>query len=559
MAINLKAPDFTELKPRILVFGVGGAGGNAVNNMVASKLEGVEFIVANTDAQALAHSKAQKRVQIGNKLTAGLGAGSRPDVGTAAAEESTDDLKDCLAGCHMAFITAGMGGGTGTGAAPVIARIARELGVLTVGVVTKPFAFEGQRRMRIAEDGIHKLQEFVDTLIVIPNQNLFRVANEKTTFAKAFEIADEVLYSGVRGITDLMVMPGLINLDFGDVRTVMSEMGKAMMGTGEASGERRAIEAAEAAINNPLLDHSSMKGARGVLINITGGMDLTLFEVDEAANKIRAEVDPEANIIVGSTFDEKLEGRMRVSVVATGISSEVKSQFTPVKAQAPAETPRIVRPAAISIPSSSEAKIEIRRTTDAAGNHVHALQSEIMQAGLAAERHTVPLPTQHQPAVQQPATLSESVVRPVKPAAGLPMRGQSAGAESHDFDPGMIGALGPDPRETARLRIAAQIRPAARNEAERKPKKKTGFSILGINIGGGGGESSRKSVARPASTASNMRLPLESPLSGEPGEPRILTSVSRSKVRGDSAEEQRANLSSDDQLEIPAFLRRQAN
>ncbi len=558
MAINLKAPDFTELKPRILVFGVGGAGGNAVNNMVASKLEGVEFIVANTDAQALAHSKAQRRIQIGNKLTAGLGAGSRPDVGTAAAEESIDDIKECLAGSHMAFITAGMGGGTGTGAAPVIARIAREMGVLTVGVVTKPFAFEGQRRMRVADDGIHKLQEFVDTLIVIPNQNLFRVANEKTTFAKAFEIADEVLYSGVRGITDLMVMPGLINLDFGDVRTVMSEMGKAMMGTGEASGERRAIEAAEAAINNPLLDHSSMKGARGVLINITGGMDLTLFEVDEAANKIRAEVDPEANIIVGSTFDEKLDGRMRVSVVATGISGEVKAQFSPSKMSTPPqiEAPRIVRPA-ISIPAL-EAKVEIHRTTEATANAVHALQSEIVQAGLVGEKDAIPAPVIQQPMpTQRPAMQKlEPLVKPsIQSSANVGIRGH---AESHDFDSSMIESLGPDPREAARLRIAAQIRPGARHEAERKAKKKAGFSILGINIGGGG-ESSKSAAHRVPSTASNLRLPLESPLSSEPGEPRILPSASRPKPRNDASEELRPNLTSDDQLEIPAFLRRQAN
>ena len=558
MAINLKAPDFTELKPRILVFGVGGAGGNAVNNMVASKLEGVEFIVANTDAQALAHSKAHRRIQIGNKLTAGLGAGSRPDVGTAAAEESTDDIKECLAGSHMAFITAGMGGGTGTGAAPVIARIAREMGVLTVGVVTKPFAFEGQRRMRVADDGIHKLQEFVDTLIVIPNQNLFRVANEKTTFAKAFEIADEVLYSGVRGITDLMVMPGLINLDFGDVRTVMSEMGKAMMGTGEASGERRAIEAAEAAINNPLLDHSSMKGARGVLINITGGMDLTLFEVDEAANKIRAEVDPEANIIVGSTFDEKLEGRMRVSVVATGISSEVKVQFSPAKApaQAQSEAPRIVRPT-VSIPAL-EGKVDIHRTTEAVANAVHALQTEIAHAGLAGERDGTsaaavqPIVSTAKPAMPK---LEPTVKPSPQPSLSASVRGH---AESRDFDSGMIDSLGPDPREAARLRIAAQIRPGARQEAERRAKKKGGFSILGINIGGGG-ESPKPTTQRAPSTVGNLRLPLESPLLSEPGEPRFLPNASRVKPRDEGAEDLRPNLPSDDQLEIPAFLRRQAN
>ncbi len=328
MAINLSMPAITELKPKILVVGVGGAGGNAVNNMIRSKLEGVEFVVANTDAQALGNSECQRRIQLGVQITQGLGAGARPDIGAAAAQEAIDHLREPLAGSHMAFITAGMGGGTGTGAAPVIAKMAREQGILTIGVVTKPFQFEGSRRMTIAEEGIEELQKYVDTLIVIPNQNLFRLANEKTTFADAFNMADNVLHSGVRGITDLMVMPGLINLDFADVRTVMMEMGKAMMGTGEAEGDTRAIEAAEAAINNPLLDEVSMKGAHGVLINITGGMDLTLFEVDEAANRIRSEVDPDANIIVGSTFNESMNGRMRVSVFATGIEAEQAARAT---------------------------------------------------------------------------------------------------------------------------------------------------------------------------------------------------------------------------------------
>src|SRR6202167_3519542 len=321
--INLSIPrDEHELKPRITVIGVGGAGGNAVNNMIRSNLIGCEFIVCNTDAQALALSGAPRKIQLGIGVTRGLGAGARPDVGRAAAEEAIDDILESLQGSNMVFITAGMGGGTGTGAAPVIARIARESGILTVGVVTKPFHFEGVHRMRTAESGIEELQKFVDTLIIIPNQNLFRVANERTTFADAFKMADDVLHAGVRGVTDLMVMPGLINLDFADIRTVMSEMGKAMMGTGEAEGERRSIDAAEAAISNPLLEDVSMKGAKGVLINITGGPDMTLFEVDEAANRIREEVDPEANIIFGSTFDEKLEGRMRISVVATGIDLE---------------------------------------------------------------------------------------------------------------------------------------------------------------------------------------------------------------------------------------------
>jgi cell division protein FtsZ len=319
MTINLKVPDLTELKPRITVFGVGGAGGNAVNNMIASGLRGIDFVVANTDAQALLSSSAERRIQMGAHVTEGLGAGSKPDIGAAAAEEAMADIKAHLASCHMTFITAGMGGGTGTGAAPVIARASREEGILTVGVVTKPFQFEGQRRMRAAEAGIIELQNYVDTLLVIPNQNLFRVANEKTTFADAFAMADDVLRAGVSCITDLMVKEGLINLDFADVRTIMAGMGKAMMGTGESSGDRRAIEAAEAAISNPLLDDVSIKGASGLLVSITGGNDLTLYEVDEAASRIREEADPDANIIVGATFDDELDGSIRVSVVATGL------------------------------------------------------------------------------------------------------------------------------------------------------------------------------------------------------------------------------------------------
>jgi cell division protein FtsZ len=329
MSINLKIPDIRELKPRITVFGTGGAGGNAVNNMIASGLEGVDFVVANTDAQALTMSKAERIIQMGVQVTEGLGAGSQPDVGRAAAEEVIDEIRDHLSGAHMVFVTAGMGGGTGTGAAPVVARCAKELGILTVGVVTKPFHFEGVRRMRMAEAGIQDLQKVVDTLLIIPNQNLFRVANEKTTFADAFAMADQVLYSGVACITDLMVKEGLINLDFADVRAVMREMGKAMMGTGEASGEKRALSAAEAAISNPLIDDSSMKGARGLLISITGGRDLTLYEVDEAATRIREEVDQDANIIVGATFDETLEGLIRVAVVATGIDQAASGRIAP--------------------------------------------------------------------------------------------------------------------------------------------------------------------------------------------------------------------------------------
>jgi len=333
MAINFQAPENhpapVQTGPRITVIGVGGAGGNAVNNMIQSSLEGVEFVVANTDAQALSQSRSDHRIQLGAQLTSGLGAGSKPDIGRDAALESIDDIMQQITGSNMVFITAGMGGGTGTGAAPVIAHAAREAGILTVGVVTKPFQFEGVHRMRLADAGIEEMQKYVDTLIVIPNQNLFRIATEKTTFAEAFQMADEVLHSGVRGVTDLMVRPGMINLDFSDIKTVMSEMGKAMMGTGEAEGERRAVEAAEAAISNPLLDDSSMKGARGVLINITGGLDISLFEVDEAANRIREEVDCDANIIFGTTLDESLEGKMRVSVVSTGIDAMAAENPTP--------------------------------------------------------------------------------------------------------------------------------------------------------------------------------------------------------------------------------------
>ena len=333
MTINLKAPELRELKPHIMVAGVGGAGGNAVNNMIVSGLLGVEFVVANTDAQALTSSKAERIIQMGLQVTEGLGAGSQPEVGRAAAEEAIEEIRDHLSGAHMVFVTAGMGGGTGTGAAPVIARTARDMGILTVGVVTKPFQFEGARRMRVAEAGINELQKAVDTLIIIPNQNLFRIANEKTTFADAFAMADQVLYSGVACITDLMVKEGLINLDFADVRAIMREMGKAMMGTGEASGEKRAILAAEAAIANPLLDEVSMKGARGLLISITGGNDLTLYEVDEAASRIRQEVDEDANIILGATFDQNLDGIVRVSVVATGIDQPA-SAAEPTAAEA---------------------------------------------------------------------------------------------------------------------------------------------------------------------------------------------------------------------------------
>ena len=402
MAINFLPGNSTELKPRITVIGVGGAGGNAVNNMIQSRLEGVEFICANTDAQALTGVRTENRIQLGLSTTQGLGAGSRPDVGRAAAEESLEELNAMLNGANMVFITAGMGGGTGTGAAPVIAQAARDMGILTVGVVTKPFHFEGPHRMRTAEAGIEELSKIVDTLIIIPNQNLFRIATERTTFADAFKMADDVLHSGVRGVTDLMVMPGLINLDFADIRCVMSEMGKAMMGTGEAEGEKRALEAAEAAISNPLLDDTSMKGAKGVLINITGGMDMTLFEVDEAANRIREEVDSDANIIFGSTFDEKLNGLMRVSVVATGIASETAQMQPPkVVPLVNATAPTAIRPQA---------------------------PAPAVQPQFATMTATAAAPAAHQPAPrpsmpQQPAAVRsaaiETVSAPARPAASL--------------------------------------------------------------------------------------------------------------------------------------------
>ena len=364
MTINLKAPELRELKPRIMVCGVGGAGGNAVNNMIVSGLVGVDFIVANTDAQALTSSKAERVIQMGLQVTEGLGAGSHPEVGRAAAEEAMEEIRDHLAGAHMVFVTAGMGGGTGTGAAPVIARCAREMGILTVGVVTKPFQFEGMKRMRTADGGIAELHKAVDTLITIPNQNLFRIANEKTTFADAFSMADQVLYSGVACITDLMVKEGLINLDFADVRAIMREMGKAMMGTGEASGEKRAILAAEAAIANPLLDEVSMKGARGLLISITGGNDLTLYEVDEAASRIRQEVDEDANIILGATFDESLDGIVRVSVVATGID-KVMEQRELAAAEAR------IADAAARLRQQSERRVEVQTSAPAPQAYHH--------------------------------------------------------------------------------------------------------------------------------------------------------------------------------------------
>ncbi|MFQ5983880.1 MAG: cell division protein FtsZ [Alphaproteobacteria bacterium] len=379
MTINLRMPESQPMKPQITVIGIGGAGGNAVNNMITSGLGGAEFVVANTDAQALGQSMTDRRVQLGVSITQGLGGGSRPEIGKAAAEEAIDEILEHLQGSNMAFIAAGMGGATGTGGAPVVARAAREQGILTVGVVTKPFHFEGTQRMSIAEEGLGELQQYVDSLIIIPNQNLFRVANEKTTFADAFKMADDVLHAGVRGVTDLMVMPGLINLDFADVRAVMGEMGKAMMGTGEAEGERRALDAADAAISNPLLDDMSMKGARGVLINITGAQDLTLFEADEAANRIRDEVDPDAHIIFGATFDESLAGRMRVSVVATGIEAEMAAAGDTVRRPTP------LRPVLVDSrekgEASANAEPSVRVPEPEAGGEAESRIDEESEAG----------------------------------------------------------------------------------------------------------------------------------------------------------------------------------
>ena len=416
MSINISVPegaDSPELKPRITVLGVGGAGGNAVNNMIAKDLQGVDFVVANTDAQALVRAKTDRRVQLGADVTEGLGAGSRPDVGRIAAEESLERVMEELDGAHMVFVAAGMGGGTGTGAAPVLARAAKERGILTVAVVTKPFQFEGSHRMRIAEAGIQDLESFVDTLIIIPNQNLFRIANENTTFADAFAMADEVLYSGVRGVTDLMTMPGLINLDFADIRSVMGEMGKAMMGTGEANGERRALESAEAAINNPLLDDSSMKGAKGVLINITGGMDITLFEVDEAANRIRDEVDNDAHIIIGSAFDQELEGLMRVSVVATGIDT--------IAAEQP-------RPQVLTVSERAEP----RRT-----------QPE------APKDEAVPEPARRVPAAQPAPAAAEETPKPAAAAADEPAAAETDGDAQTDIEEAPAFEIKDTPRPAA--------------------------------------------------------------------------------------------------------------
>ena len=509
MTINLNIPNLSELKPRITVFGVGGAGGNAVNNMIESRLEGVEFVVANTDAQALMQNSASRRVQMGTALTQGLGAGSQPQIGAAAAEEALPEILDYLAGAHMAFITAGMGGGTGTGAAPVIARAAKEQGILTVGVVTKPFHFEGVRRLQTAERGIEQLAQYVDTLIVIPNQNLFRVANEKTTFAAAFAMADQVLYSGVASITELMTKEGLINLDFADVRAIMSEMGRAMMGTGEATGEKRAIEAAEAAISNPLLDDVSMRGARGLLISISGGPDLTLYEVDEAATRIREEVDPEANIILGATFDDSLEGTMRVSVVATGLAQELVTNSVPAEGEE-------------EMPEAGKSSFGYT------GKQQTAIPKVITPAPMAARAHVL---AKAQAPAKKVIANEEYEDGHEEPIAAKPQVRSQRIPPIEEFPP------------IAQKQIAAQQN-RIEHIAEHAARKKKGLFERLANVGLG-----RRDDPPPAPKEPVMAVRSE-PKAQAARQPRQAPPEPQAYID--------PNLD-DDQLTIPAFLRRQAN
>ena len=566
MTITLKAPELRELKPRIMVCGIGGAGGNAVNNMIVSGLMGVDFIVANTDAQALTSSKAERIIQMGLQVTEGLGAGSQPEVGRAAAEEAIEEIRDHLAGAHMVFVTAGMGGGTGTGAAPVIARTARDMGILTVGVVTKPFQFEGQRRMRIADQGINELQKAVDTLICIPNQNLFRVANEKTTFADAFSMADQVLYSGVACITDLMVKEGLINLDFADVRAIMREMGKAMMGTGEASGDKRAIMAAEAAIANPLLDEVSMKGARGLLISITGGNDLTLYEVDEAASRIRQEVDDDANIILGATFDSNLDGIVRVSVVATGIEA-------PLSAHEPAASEARI----------AEAAARLRQQTFARAAEPAALAPPPPAA--------LPEPQPVHYAPPAPVAANEVEVTPIQPKATsfpapVPLHHEQPRHEPVDHGP----FIPPAPQQVSHsqrlpkiedlpLPVQNQIR-AHRGEPDAGPAETKRRSLL-ERLASFGMSRSEEAAVAPARPVSIGRPPAAlmppqghyAPQAGHGAHARPVQPTSHADYAKRPGVPQPRHLSADphgrpvpaarpsedDQLEIPAFLRRQSN
>jgi cell division protein FtsZ len=567
MTINLKIPDIREMKPRITVFGVGGAGGNAVNNMISAGLQGVDFVVANTDAQALTMSKAERIIQMGTQVTEGLGAGSQPDVGRAAAEEVIDEIRDHLSGAHMVFVTAGMGGGTGTGAAPVIAKTARELGILTVGVVTKPFQFEGARRMRFAEAGIVELQKVVDTLLIIPNQNLFRVANEKTTFADAFAMADQVLYSGVACITDLMVKEGLINLDFADVRAVMREMGKAMMGTGEASGEKRALTAAEGAINNPLIDDASMKGARGLLISITRGKDLTLYEVDEAATRIRGEVDQDANIIVGATFDESLEGIIRVSVVATGIDNANSP-----RQQQPAES--ALKELAGKLRSDNKRISErIERAAPAA-----AMASSPISASAAAVESAAQAAVAA--AILPPTALEEVSIRP------MPMKPslfESAGESPQAELPTPASFIPPAPERMAcpprmpridELPLPAQneIR-AQRGEIVDEHPEQRRMSLMQRLASVGLGRRTEEAAPLPPMPARQMpqferpqprptaRQPEGRHPESRPGDP-VSEYARRAAPQGLDPHGRPTpvhNSPEEDQLDIPAFLRRQSN
>jgi cell division protein FtsZ len=546
MTLNLSLPESSDLRPRIVVFGVGGAGGNAVNNMIESKLAGVDFVVANTDSQALTRSSAEQKVQMGAAITQGLGAGARPEVGEQSAEESNDEIREHLAGAHMVFITAGMGGGTGTGAAPVVAKIAREMGILTVGVVTKPFHFEGTRRMKLAEGGIDQLQDHVDTLIIIPNQNLFRIATEKTTFAEAFSMADQVLHSGVRGITDLMVMPGLINLDFADVRAVMNEMGKAMMGTGEASGEKRAVEASQAAISNPLLDDVSMKGATGVLINITGGYDMTLYEVDEAANEIRSEVDSEANIIVGSTFDENMDGTMRVSVVATGIEAEAALAADPrnrARGAAPVER------------TPNDAILPWKRLNNERPGRVNVeAPAEIPTADIPATLDTsAPTPASDRQSEMETAAETapaEPYVAPIEVASHVEAERQSPAPQIH-ADQARLAAEAQTlnerylERREAEARRAPSVPASAALAPEKTEKpKRGGFSLFGR----------RRKIVEPTPVAPTMTQPVAAPVA-PPVAPTLPADTTPRPPTGDLFG---ASLDEGD-LEIPAFLRRQAN
>ena len=521
MTLNLTVPQsaHTDFSPRITVVGVGGGGTNAVNNMISMGLDGVEFLVANTDSQSLFHSRAERRVQLGPHLTQGLGAGAKPEIGRAAAEEAMEELARHIEGVHMVFITAGMGGGTGTGAAPVIARMARERGILTVGVVTKPFDFEGPKRRKSADAGIEELQSFVDTLIIIPNQNLFRLANERTTFQEAFKMADNVLYMGVRGVTDLMVNPGMVNLDFADIRTVMAEMGKAMMGTGEAEGEDRARKAAESAINNPLLEDISMQGARGVLINITGGYDMTLFEVDEAANRIRKEVDEDANIIFGTSVDEGMNGRIRVSVVATGLDAMAARE---------AERPRLV---AVGGGAAMPVAAVATQSVQAAAPAPAAARGQ--QTFLRAAAAPVAMPTMRPAVVDatpEPRIEAEDYpnAEPAAPEAYAPAQPQMREA------PVVLGELAPE---------AAAAPRHAMHEAARSPGMMRGLFQKATGLTGMMRRTLPEAPA-PVHHAPAMRVE-PSVAAGQPAPaPRAAARPAQQDAMG---------------LEIPTFLRRQSN